>query len=99
MHCTASQLSAWGCNTPTKAATSPAGWHTCVADAPDETGGIGVAVFFVLSGFVIYRSVARSRVTLPFVGRFIRSGRVEIAQHYGPQSVGRSQKLGHLAIQ
>jgi peptidoglycan/LPS O-acetylase OafA/YrhL len=42
-------------------------------------GGIGVAVFFVLSGFVISHSVARSRVTLPFVGRFMlrRSLRLE----------------------
>jgi peptidoglycan/LPS O-acetylase OafA/YrhL len=42
-------------------------------------GGIGVAVFFVLSGFVIPHSVARSRVTLPFVGRFMlrRSLRLE----------------------
>jgi hypothetical protein len=31
-------------------------------------GGIGVAVFFVLRGFVISQSVARSCVTFPFVG-------------------------------
>jgi peptidoglycan/LPS O-acetylase OafA/YrhL len=42
-------------------------------------GGVGVAVFFVLSGFVISHSIARSRVTLPFVGRFMlrRSLRLE----------------------
>ena len=42
-------------------------------------GGIGVAVFFVLSGFVISHSVANSRATLPFVGRFMlrRSLRLE----------------------
>jgi peptidoglycan/LPS O-acetylase OafA/YrhL len=42
-------------------------------------GGHGVAVFFVLSGFVIAHSVAQSRVTLPFVGRFMlrRSLRLE----------------------
>jgi peptidoglycan/LPS O-acetylase OafA/YrhL len=44
-----------------------------------KQGGIGVAVFFVLSGFVISHSVAGSRVTLPFVGRFMlrRSLRLE----------------------
>jgi hypothetical protein len=36
-----------------------------------EQGDSGVAVFFVLSGFVISHSVARSRITLPFVGRFM----------------------------
>ena len=42
-------------------------------------GSIGIAVFFVLSGFVIAHSVAKSRVTLPFVGRFMlrRSLRLE----------------------
>jgi peptidoglycan/LPS O-acetylase OafA/YrhL len=44
-----------------------------------KQGGIGVAVFFVLSGFVISHSVASSRVTFPFVGRFMlrRSIRLE----------------------
>jgi peptidoglycan/LPS O-acetylase OafA/YrhL len=44
-----------------------------------KQGGIGVAVFFVLSGFVISHSVSSSRVTLPFVGRFMlrRSLRLE----------------------
>jgi peptidoglycan/LPS O-acetylase OafA/YrhL len=44
-----------------------------------QQGDVGVAVFFVLSGFVISHSVARSRVTLPFVGRFMlrRSLRLE----------------------
>jgi peptidoglycan/LPS O-acetylase OafA/YrhL len=36
-----------------------------------KQGGLGVAVFFVLSGFVIAHSVAKSRVTLSFVGRFM----------------------------
>ncbi len=36
-----------------------------------KQGGLGVAVFFVLSGFVIAHSVAQSRVTLSFVGRFM----------------------------
>ena len=36
-----------------------------------KQGGLGVAVFFVLSGFVIAHSVARSRVTFSFVGRFM----------------------------
>ena len=44
-----------------------------------KQGDVGVAVFLVLSGFVISHSVARSRVTLPFVGRFMlrRSLRLE----------------------
>jgi peptidoglycan/LPS O-acetylase OafA/YrhL len=44
-----------------------------------KQSGLGVAVFFVLSGFVISHSVARRRVTLPFVGRFMlrRSVRLE----------------------
>jgi peptidoglycan/LPS O-acetylase OafA/YrhL len=44
-----------------------------------QQGDIGIAVFFVLSGFVISHSVARSRVTFPFVGRFMlrRSLRLE----------------------
>jgi peptidoglycan/LPS O-acetylase OafA/YrhL len=36
-----------------------------------KQGGLGVAVFFVLSGFVIAHSVAKSRVTYSFVGRFM----------------------------
>jgi peptidoglycan/LPS O-acetylase OafA/YrhL len=42
-------------------------------------GDVGVAVFFVLSGFAISHSLASSRVTLPFVGRFMlrRSLRLE----------------------
>lgn len=36
-----------------------------------KQGGLGVAVFFVLSGFVIAHSVAKSRVTFSFVGRFM----------------------------
>lgn len=36
-----------------------------------KQGGLGVAVFFVLSGFVIAHSVAASRVTLSFVARFM----------------------------
>lgn len=34
-------------------------------------GALGVPVFFVLSGFVISHSVARSRVTPSFIGRFM----------------------------
>lgn len=36
-----------------------------------KQGGLGVAVFFALSGFVIAHSVAGSRVTFSFVGRFM----------------------------
>ena len=36
-----------------------------------KQSGLGVAVFFALSGFVISHSVAKTRVTLPFVGRFM----------------------------
>ncbi len=36
-----------------------------------KQGGLGVAVFFALSGFVIAHSVAKSRVTYSFVGRFM----------------------------
>lgn len=36
-----------------------------------KQGGHGVAVFFVLSGLVIAHSVADSRVTISFVGRFM----------------------------
>jgi peptidoglycan/LPS O-acetylase OafA/YrhL len=36
-----------------------------------KQGGLGVAVFFVLSGFVIAHSVAKSRITFSFVGRFM----------------------------
>jgi peptidoglycan/LPS O-acetylase OafA/YrhL len=42
-------------------------WAISVVDH----GNLGVAVFFVLSGFVIAHSVYNERVTIPFAGRFM----------------------------
>ena len=36
-----------------------------------ESGGLGVGIFFAISGFVIAHSVYADRVTLPFAGRFM----------------------------
>ena len=36
-----------------------------------EHGNLGVAVFFVLSGFVISHSIYSERATMPLVGRFM----------------------------
>lgn len=45
-----------------------------------QLGGLGVALFFVISGFVITASVGASRVTGPFVARFAlrRSVRLDL---------------------
>jgi peptidoglycan/LPS O-acetylase OafA/YrhL len=55
-----------GHHVPLLASALPA-WAIWVIDH----GNLGVAVFFVLSGFVIAHSVYNERVTLPFAGRFM----------------------------
>jgi peptidoglycan/LPS O-acetylase OafA/YrhL len=46
-------------------------------------GGMGVAVFLVLSGVVISHSVAGSRVSLSFVGRFMLRDRSGLSRRIG----------------
>lgn len=55
-----------GNHIPLLASALPA-WATVIVDQ----GNLGVAVFFVLSGFVISHSVHADRVSMPLAGRFM----------------------------
>jgi peptidoglycan/LPS O-acetylase OafA/YrhL len=54
------------------------GWLSAVLDH----GNLGVAIFFVLSGFVISHSLYKERVTLPLAGRFMLRRSIRLDPSY-----------------